>query len=58
MSAGVALPLPLLALPFLLLASRLLFSAMRVDARSVSRSILGGLPSGPAALSRLRINFA
>jgi hypothetical protein len=50
--------LPLVVLPFLLLASRLLLSAIRVDARRVSRSMLGGLPSGPAALSRLRINFA
>lgn len=32
-------------------------SAMRVDARSVSRSIWAGLPSGPT-LSRLRINLA
>jgi hypothetical protein len=48
----------LLVLPFLLLASRLVLSAIRVEARSISRSMLGGLPSGPAALSRLRINFA
>lgn len=50
--------LPLVALLFLLLASRLLLSAIRVDARSISMSMLGGLPSGPVALSRLRINFA
>ena len=50
--------LPLVVLLFLLLASRLLLSAIRVDARSISRSILGALPSGPAALSRLRISFA
>lgn len=48
----------LVVLLFLLLASRLLLSAIRVEARSISRSMLGGLPSGPAALSRLRINFA
>lgn len=61
MADALWLPLLLLllvALLFLLLASRLLLSAIRVEARSISRSMLGGLPSGPVALSRLRINFA